>query len=368
MLRKNNFPKDFNDSNFFNKKTKEEILMDIEEGEYAYLLKEIDVENDWKVLEKKLKESDNRKKKWIYTPWLCALVVSIAVASYFMLNTSEVGVDAPVIVENNTIQVGTDKAILTIGNGEQVILEKGTHYKTELLTSNGQELVYKNKESKSEIVYNTLTIPRGGQYAVTLSDGTLVWLNSESQLKYPVSFKKGETREVQLIYGEAYFDVSPSTNHQGAKFKVSHHTQNIEVLGTEFNVKAYKDEKQVYTTLVEGKVAVSSGKQSEILKPNQQSAFDSQNNELQVFNVNVADIIAWKRGVFNFKRMPLKDIMKVLSRWYDMDVVFENKALEEVGFIGSFNKDYPIEDIMEIIKNTGFVKAYEIKDKKLFIK
>lgn len=274
---------------------------------------------------------------------------------------------APIIVNNN-IEIGTDKAILTLESGEEVALEKETNYQLANVTGNGKDLVYdKVVNSKAEMAYNYLTIPRGGQYHITLADGTEVWLNSESQLKYPVAFTEGNTRQVELVYGEAYFDVSPSTDHKGAKFKVFNNAQEVEVLGTEFNIKAYKDETNIYTTLVEGKVAISASNTNQILVPSQQSNLNIQNNNITIYEVDIKSETAWKEGVFRFKDSSLKDIMKVLSRWYDMDVIFENKAMEVVRFKGILGKDQSIEDVLSVIKTIS-INNYEIHDKTIIIK
>lgn len=268
----------------------------------------------------------------------------------------------------NAIFPGTDKAKLTLEDGSVVVLEKGAAFKTKNANSNGEEIVYQAaKEKASVIKYNYLTIPRGGQFFVKLSDGTQVWLNSESQLKYPVNFIEGETRKVELVYGEAYFDVSPSTNHKGAKFKVINNAQEVEVLGTEFNIKAYKDEANIYTTLVEGKVAISTPNLKQLLIPNQQSIVDTLKDTLSVIKVDVKGEISWKDGVFSFVDKPLIDIMKVISRWYDVDIIFENKELESVEFMGTLNKNQSIEEILSIMKSFS-INNYEIKDKTIILK
>tara|TARA_B110000091_G_C13820610_1_gene480586 strand:- start:5867 stop:7036 length:1170 start_codon:yes stop_codon:yes gene_type:complete len=268
----------------------------------------------------------------------------------------------------NAIFPGTDKAKLTLEDGSVVVLEKGAAFKTKNANSNGEEIVYQAaKEKASVIKYNYLTIPRGGQFFVKLSDGTQVWLNSESQLKYPVNFIEGETRKVELVYGEAYFDVSPSTNHKGAKFKVINNAQEVEVLGTEFNIKTYKDEANIYTTLVEGKVAISTPNLKQLLIPNQQSIVDTLKDTLSVIKVDVKGEISWKDGVFSFVDKPLIDIMKVISRWYDVDIIFENKELESVEFMGTLNKNQSIEEILSIMKSFS-INNYEIKDKTIILK
>lgn len=282
-----------------------------------------------------------------------------------LINTNENGQN----VVSNNIVVGTDKAILTLEDGSNITLGKGQSYSANNLNSNGRKLVYNDANiPKPEIAYNYLTIPRGGQFYVKLSDGTEVWLNSESQLKYPVSFIKGALREVELVYGEAYFDVSPSTNHKGSKFKVLTGIQEVEVLGTEFNIKAYKDEAIIYTTLVEGKVTVGDIDHKKTLNPTEQSKLNLISKEIVVTEVDVYSETAWKNGFFSFKGKPLNEIMKVLSRWYDVKVVFTSTEVENVKFNGVISKNEKIEDILQIIKNTNFINDYEITDKNITIK
>ncbi|WP_427875737.1 FecR family protein [Flavobacterium sp. MMS24-S5] len=223
-------------------------------------------------------------------------------------------------------------------------------------------------ENLQAIANNLLTIPRGGQFFVQLADSTKVWLNSESQLKYPVAFVDGQTRQVELVYGEAYFEVSPSTKHKGSRFKVKTENQNVEVIGTEFNIKAYRDESAIYTTLVKGVVAVSNTSKKQILTPNQQSKITEYNGNINVSEVDVYNEISWRKGLFVFKGMPLKDIARVLSRWYDVDIVFADPALGNVKFNGVLNKNQKLEDILTTIKNINFINAYEKKDNKIIIK
>ena len=307
------------------------------------------------------KKTSLKKKLQFWKYAAAAIFIGLITTTYvFKSNTSNTPLEVtPRIV--NTIVPGKDKATLTLEDGSLISLEKGASFKTKNANSNGEQIVYQNAKSNPSVIkYNYLTIPRGGQFSLKLSDGTEVWLNSESQLKYPVRFIEEETREVELVYGEAYFDVSPSTNHKGAKFKVLNNTQEIEVLGTEFNIKAYKDEVNIYTTLVEGKVAINTPNLKQLLTPNQQSILDTQNNTLSVIKVDVLEVISWKEGVFSFINKPLKDIMKVLSRWYDVDIIFENKELESVEFIGTLNKNQSIDEVLSIMKSFS-LNNYEIK-------
>src|SRR5690606_37373987 len=143
-------------------------------------------------------------------------------------------------------------------------------------------------------------------------------------LKYPVHFVSGKTREVELVYGEAYFDVSPSVHHQGAKFTVKNESQSINVIGTEFNVKAYHTENEIVTTLVEGKVEIEKEKDRVFLNPNQQSVLNKHNDVMEIKEADVAQEISWLKGLYSFDDTSLVDIMRTLSRWYDFDVVFKN--------------------------------------------
>jgi transmembrane sensor len=357
----------------FNKKhpfSKEIKIAELIDSVNSY--SKIDKENAWKLIEARTKTERPViklfKKRWY---GYAASLVLILTSAYFLKD-----ILFQTVIPNNSNQTetsnilkGTDKATLTLADGSEVFLEKGTAVKTQNANSNGKEIVYTaNTKRTATVIYNRLTIPRGGQFFIKLADGTQVWLNSESQLKYPVAFIEGKTREVELIYGEAYFEVTPSSQNNGAKFKVINKSQEIEVLGTAFNIKAYKDENTIYTTLAEGSVAITFDNKSEILVPNQQSIFNTTNSNFKLKTVDVYNEISWKDGVFSFERKPLKDIMKVFARWYDMEVVFENKSLEDEKFFGVLDKEQSIKEILETIKNFKIIENYEIKDKTIILK
>ena len=292
------------------------------------------------------------------------LLISI---SLIINKTNPLKIETPQMAHKE-ILIGSDKATLTLEDGSVIALEKGKSYTKGNASSNGEKLVYNSNGKSVAIANNLLTIPRGGQFFVQLADSTKVWLNSESQLRYPVAFVDGQTRQVELVYGEAYFEVSPSTKHKGSRFKVKTQEQNVEVIGTEFNIKAYRDEPAIYTTLVEGVVAVSNAAKKQILTPSQQSKITEYNGNISVFEVDVYNEISWRKGLFVFKGMPLKDIARVLSRWYDVDIVFADPALGNVKFNGVLNKNQKLEDILTTIKNINFINAYEKKDNKIIIK
>ena len=323
---------------------------------------------------KKFKIIINKSSQKNYTKYLkYAAAVLILISTSYFVTKDQAWVDENGYVETH-LEIGTDKATLTLKDGSEVVLGEGNVYSSKTANSDGEKIIYKEtqnnaKETKNNIAYNYLTIPRGGEYSVKLSDGTQVWLNSESKLKYPVNFIEGETRELELVYGEAYFDVSPSVKHKGSKFKVYSPSQEVEVFGTEFNIKAYKDENITYTTLVEGKVGVVvRGGVKQNLTPNQQLSFDITTEQVDVSVIDVYNEISWKDGVFSFEDKPLEDIMKVLSRWYDLEVVFENETIKKEEFFGLLRKDQKIENIVADIKESGIIKEYEFKDKILRLK
>ena len=339
-----------------------------------YSLIDFDTENEKQIIKSRIFQKQSKKQKIRYInfyKYAAAAILTIGLG-YMLTNNlfNKPSVETPTAV-NKIIEPGTDKAILTLEDGTELTLEKGQNFKTQNANSNGEAIVYESTKIKSdEIQYNYLTIPRGGQYRLVLSDKTEVWLNSETKLKYPVTFIRGKTRIVELVYGEAYFDVSPSSENKSAKFQVLNQSQLIEVLGTEFNLKAYKDDDNDYTTLVEGKIAINlnNGKKQD-LSPDQQAKWNPNTNSLSLEkDVNVYNEISWKYGVFNFNGKPLKEIMKTISRWYDVEIVFLDKKVEETEFVGVIRKNRNLEDILINIKNFGVIKDYERKEKMVILK
>ncbi len=318
--------------------------------------------------ENKSGKSDRIIKLWNWKYAIAAAIAVLVTSAVFFFEIKPVDELQNVVEKEYPVTPGTDKAMLTLANGTRVLLEKSKVYSNDRLRSDGENLIYQSKNNGTpEVEYNYLTVPRGGQFAVQLVDGTKVWLNSESQLKYPVEFVPGESRIVELLYGEGYFDVTPSNRNNGSDFKVLIQNQEVQVFGTEFNVKAYRDEHIISTTLVEGSVSVNAPTGSVLLKPNNQSRLNIETGFLDVFKVDVFDEIAWKNGMFGFRDMRLVDIMKVLSRWYDINVRFENKKLENIRFNGSLRKDQNLDEILLTIKNINNIN-YELNGKELVLK
>ena len=220
-----------------------------------------------------------------------------------------------------------------------------------------------------KIASNFLTVPRGGQFSLNLEDGTKVLLNSDSKIKYPVKFIKGKKRQVELLYGEAFFEVSSSKNNNDSEFIVSTKTQKINVIGTKFNIKAYNEDDIVTTTLVEGKVKVENGKNQILLLPNQQSKVDSKSTNIIVSDIDVFQQISWISGLFSFNDTSLENIMNTLSRWYDLEFVFKSANKKNLIFSGILERTKSIEDILFIIEKTSSSNEinFEIIDRVIIV-
>jgi ferric-dicitrate binding protein FerR (iron transport regulator) len=216
--------------------------------------------------------------------------------------------------------------------------------------SDGQLAYNKTAETIATApAYNRLTTPRAGQFSLTLPDGSRVWLNNASSIRYPVSFA-GPNREVELT-GEAYFDIAKDPSHP---FRVAVHrgarTSTIEVLGTSFNVMAYEDEPAERTTLLEGSVRFVNGSNSTLLKPEEQSMLDEKGSLKTLHQVNVSEITAWKNGYFHFDHASLETTMRQLARWYDVTVEYQGDIPAQE-FMGKIQRDIPLSSLLKGLEN-----------------
>jgi len=260
------------------------------------------------------------------------------------------------------INPGSKNALLVLGNGKSINLEKSNFL--DIKEEDGTRIVNDNQclsyheikeEDNAKIPENTLIVPRGGEYNLVLSDSSEVYLNSMSKLVFPVNFSKN-TREV-FLEGEACFIVKKDS---GRPFIVNVNGMRIEVMGTTFNVNAYRDQENIITTLVEGKVRLitTNDQQNEyILAPDDQAVFDVSAKDVQINKVNAASYMQWINGVYVFDNQSLGEIMTTLSRWYNFNYWFEQQDIEQITFKGGLNKYESIEPILDIIESTGKVKA-----------
>ncbi|NQX42572.1 protein of unknown function [Pedobacter steynii] len=261
------------------------------------------------------------------------------------------------LVNGVDLQPGKHQAILTLANGSQIALEglqKG-RFASEagviLEKSEDGQISYKLKNKVTSVkekllYYNTITTPKGGLYQVILPDGTKVWLNAASSLKYPVQFASQERRVT--LTGEAYFEVS---KRKAQPFVVNTDQQTVKVLGTHFNINSYPDYRQTSTTLLEGRVSVSALARpltSKILEPGQQAQL--RGAEITLGEVNTEAVMAWKRNLFSFNEADLKTIMMEFSRWYDVPVYFEG-TMPEQRFTGEISKNIKASEFLEILSS-----------------
>ncbi len=333
-------------------------------------LGEFDIETAKSKILKEINIIRKQKLNYIFKYVAASLVLGILSTTYFLkeniYSSPTTNSSSSSIEYSTTIEAGTDKAVLILEEGLEITLQKNEDLKTLDASSDGKTIIYNKKvNNKNELRLHTLTVPRGGQFIIELSDGTKVWLNSESQLRYPVSFIQGRPREVELVYGEAYFDVSPSTENSGTSFVVLNQEQKINVVGTEFNLKAYKNENVTKITLVEGIIDIYGLENTLRLSPNQQLKFDHDTNSLLIKDIDVFNEISWKEGIFSFENVTLEEVMKVLSRWYNAEIIIKNESIKNKEFIGILRKNRKIETVLESIKSYDIIQNYLIEDDRI---
>ncbi len=330
-------------------------------------------EQAWKDVKRKTGLPKNKYQKLISYASVILLGALISTAIYFISPKSD-GQHSPVAKLNVSIKPGSSKATLIMDNGiayklsdsTQEILSEGVQIK-----NTGDRLEYipsekqKSKQAEEKPKFNTLKIPRGGEYFLVLSDGTKVWLNSETTLRYPVRFVN-EQRCVELT-GEAFFEVS---KNEKIPFLVTSGEQVVKVLGTKFNISSFQEYPFVVTTLVEGKVEIFMKKSpavKQILLPDDQGYFYKEEGKFSKKKVDPYTFIAWKEGRFVFEDELLSEIMKTLSKWYDVDIIFDSDEAQNFRFTGNLKRYENIREILKKIEKTNEVK-FIIEERQIIIK
>ncbi|MEI6949049.1 FecR domain-containing protein [Paraflavisolibacter sp. H34] len=238
-------------------------------------------------------------------------------------NREAMKVDRPL---QKDILPGGDKAVLTLADGSAIVLDQAQNGAlsrqggTSVVKTGGKLAYVPGAPAALEVLYNTLTTPRGGQYQVQLPDGSLVWLNAASSLHFPTAFG-GKERRVEIT-GEAYFEVAKD---RSKPFVVAVNGAEVQVLGTHFNVMAYTDEGALKTTLLEGSVRFSGAGQTRLLEPGQQSQLTKTGAVNVVSGVDTESVVAWRKGMFHFDNADIETVMRQLARWYNVEVVFKNR-------------------------------------------
>lgn len=318
----------------------------------------------------KLKNRKQVKRRGILSWIAAASVVVIAGVSAWILLSQEPDVDNLSVTE----KFEPGKAIVTLE------MASGLKYRLDTLSSvvrnnrvnvafDNNDGVLKIKEQDSladgatkEIGYNTVNVPYGGTYTVELCDGTKVYLNSGTTLEFPSRFD-GKVRSV-ILKGEAYFDVARNVSKP---FVVEVDEMKVKVLGTSFNVKSYVDEPGVYTTLVEGSVAIlRDGQPKKKIKPGEQACYNKGVGTLSIAEVDVKEFTSWKDGVFYFKDIALEEILRIVSRWYDLEVFYMNQGAKSVIYSGKLPMYSSVEDVLRKFEISGDVR-FELKGRTLTV-
>lgn len=302
---------------------------------------------------------DTKKRKWkFYYAAAAVIICMFSIGAYFLLKQ-----DSQKLVSNtenikkdkNDVAPGENKAVLTLADGSSIILDSTrngmltTQGNSKILKLNGMISYNTLKNKTSEVLYNTISTPRGGQYQLILTDGTKVWLNAASSLRYPSGFV-GKDRKVELT-GEAYFEVAKNA---AMPFKVKLNGMEVEVLGTHFNINSYEDESAIRTTLLEGSIKINKHGSSSLLKPGQQAQLNKK-GEIKIINdADVEEAIAWKEGKFQFDKADIHAVMRQIARWYDVNVEYQGSVSSHFG--GTISRDVNLSQVLKMLHLTGEVK------------
>ncbi len=308
---------------------------------------------------RKTRASLRRKRRLAVYRYAGVIALLFIVSGIFYLNRGHKEKVVPLVQK---IQPGTFRAILTQSDGTKVDISDTTYLAYVKKENRGIAPEKKEEKQPSITRYHTITIPRGGEYTVTLSDGSQLKMNSESEIRVPECFDKRQ-RDVYMS-GEIYFEVARDTT---APFVVHTRQGTIKVLGTSFNVRDYSDEVFLETTLVSGKVAFGVNDEDTYLKPGEQLRLNKENGETKVEDVDVRLYCSWKDGRFVFEQQRLEDIMNTISRWYDIHVFYANQSAKDILFTGNIKRYSDLDQIVDMLKLVNKIDI-EINGNNVFVK
>jgi len=305
------------------------------------------------------------------------IVVLMSAAVYQFLHKTTMNKTIPqaTVHKNNDIHPGGNKAVLTLAGGATIVLDSahegliGQQGNTSIMKVDAGALAYDTKSKHTgEVLYNAISTPRGGQYQVILPDGSKVWLNAASSLRFPTSFA-GKERRVELT-GEAYFEITKNATMPFIVYVVpplgsGKEGMNVQVLGTHFNIKAYENEQSIRTTLLEGAVKVQLSGSEVSLAPGKQAIADKNVQGLQVAEANTEQVVAWKNGMFRFKETNIRELMREVERWYNVDVIY-NTPRKDLDFTGIVPRTRSISELLNMLELTGTVH-FQIEGKKIIV-
>lgn len=299
------------------------------------------------------------------------IIIATGLAFYFYQDQKRIP-EAMTVIEEDILP-GRNIASLTLQDGTVFHLETAENglltrqEKVAVMKVNDGQIVYQapDQSFNGQPAFHELITPRGGQYMLILPDGSKAWLNAASSIRFPVPFSESD-RKVEIT-GEVFFEITKSKrkNGQPRPFFVKVHQTEIEVLGTQFNINAYDDEHMLRTTLLEGSVKVHNGNLEKLLKPGQEASISQASSSIQINEVDTEMSVAWKNGYFQFEQTPLQEVMRQLSKWYDVDVSYEG-AIPDRAFSGEISRSTTLSQVLEILEISKV--HFNRDDKKILIK
>jgi len=296
--------------------------------------------------------------RWLRVAAAAVILFAIAGVVYFFSEKSAAKTAIAAINNsyNNDVLPGGDKAILTLADGTKIILDTAHNGS---LVQQGNTIIVKNKtgqlvynagkENAEQVLYNTVTTPVGGKYQLVLPDGSMVWLNAASSLRFPAAFT-GSERDVELT-GEAYFEVAKNA---AMPFHVKADGADVKVLGTHFNVMAYPDEQTINTTLLEGKVKITQGETEKFLEPGMQAIVDKKTRTIKVTSANTEQSTGWKNDMFRFKETSIQELMRQVERWYNVEVEYRTQRSDQA-YTGMVPRTQNVSALLQYLELTGTV-------------
>ena len=312
------------------------------------------------------------KVKWLKRLAVAASILIIFSVGYFKLKPTNSLPPTNIIAKGtpvkNDIIPGGQKAILTLSDGSQIVLDSASNGLLSqqggtkvIKLANGQLEYAANAGSGTEMVYNTMSTPAGGQYQLTLPDGSKVWLNASSSIHYPTAFTQNERRVT--ITGEAYFEIAKDANKP---FIVKvYNGAEVKVLGTHFNIKAYTDEEEIKTTLLEGSINIYSGLKNNLLVPGNQAIIDKSSAMKMQANADLEEAVAWKNGNFQFTGADVTTVLRQAARWYNIEVVYAGKPSTENKFTGKIPMSVNLSRLLKWLEYSDV--HFKLEGKKLIV-
>ncbi len=324
------------------------------------------ISEGWQNIQAQLHKKSESKIKRIAPYWVAAACLGMLVISPYLFKNKESAIEKSIVQKpaKSDVAPGGNKATLTLSNGSVILLDStasghiAKQGNTIIKLGNGQLSYTASNQKPGEVLFNTLATPMGGQYNIILPDGSRVWLNAESSLRFPAAFV--EERIVELT-GEAYFEVAKNAS---MPFHVKVSNADVQVLGTHFNINAYTDEAVTNTTLLEGRIKISTGSSANVLTPGQQASINNTGGIKVISNADTEQVVAWKNGNFQFNMSDIQSIMRQLQRWYNIEVAYAGK-IPAGHYMGGISRSNNLSVVLQMFEQSGL--RFSLVGKKLTV-